>query len=188
MPVWLKPVAGFQAVVPWQLPHSAVVAMWPVGLPAAVVAVVAARAACRSTCAWSTRVAGLQAAVAWQASQVALVKMCAAFLPAAFTPSWQVAQSEVMPVWLKLAGTHASVEWQVPHSPVVGMWFVPLPVAFDAVVAGAARARDVGVVDARRGLPRAGRVAALAARVGRDVRACPCRSRSRRCGSCSSCR
>jgi hypothetical protein len=34
-----------------------------------------------------------------------------------------------MPVWLKLAGTHASVEWQVPHSAVVGMWFVPLAVA-----------------------------------------------------------
>ena len=27
IPAWLKPVAGFQAVVAWQLPHSAAVAM-----------------------------------------------------------------------------------------------------------------------------------------------------------------
>jgi hypothetical protein len=67
--------------------------------------------------------------VAWQASQVVLVKMWPAFLPAAFTPSWHVAQPDVMPVWLKLAGTHASVEWQVPHSAVVGMWFAPLAAA-----------------------------------------------------------
>ena len=37
IPVWLKPVAGLQAVVAWQLPHSAVVAMCVADLPTAVV-------------------------------------------------------------------------------------------------------------------------------------------------------
>jgi hypothetical protein len=55
--------------------------------------------------------------------------MCAAFLLVAFTPSWQLAQFEVMPACVKFDGTHANVEWQLPHSWVVGMWFVPLPVA-----------------------------------------------------------
>jgi hypothetical protein len=56
--------------------------------------------------------------------------MCVAVLPGDFTPSWQVAQPEVMPAWLKVAGFQASVVWQVPHSAVVGMWFAPLAVAF----------------------------------------------------------
>jgi len=45
--------------------------------------------------------------VAWQASQAVVVKMCPEFLPATFTPSWQVAQPETMPVWLKFAGVQA---------------------------------------------------------------------------------
>ena len=68
MPVWLKPVAGFQAVVPWQLPHSALVAMWFAGLPVAVVPLWQLEQV-PMTWAWSTRVAGFHAVVAWQASQ-----------------------------------------------------------------------------------------------------------------------
>ncbi len=34
---WSKPVAGLQAVVQWQLPHSALVGTCVAGLPAAVV-------------------------------------------------------------------------------------------------------------------------------------------------------
>ena len=67
MPVWLKPVAGFQAVVLWQLLHSAVVAMWVGGLPVAVVPLWQLEQV-PITCAWSTRVAGFQAVVAWQVS------------------------------------------------------------------------------------------------------------------------
>ena len=63
MPVWLKPVAGFQAVVPWQLPHSAPVAMWVAGLPAAVVPLWQLEQV-PMTWAWSTRVAGFHAVVA----------------------------------------------------------------------------------------------------------------------------
>jgi hypothetical protein len=36
-PSWLKPVAGVHAEVPWQLLHSALVAMWVGGLPVAPV-------------------------------------------------------------------------------------------------------------------------------------------------------
>ena len=75
-------------------------------------------------------VAGFQAAVEWQASQTVVVNMCVPFLPGAFTPSWQLAQLLVIPVWLKVAGAQARLEWQVPHSAVVGIWFVPLPAAF----------------------------------------------------------
>jgi hypothetical protein len=35
-PAWLK-VAGFQAVVRWQVSHDAVVGIWDAGLPVAVV-------------------------------------------------------------------------------------------------------------------------------------------------------
>jgi hypothetical protein len=109
MPVWLKPVAGLQAVVLWQFPHSDVVAMWVAGLPAAVVPLWQLEQLPR-TCAWSTRIAGFHALVEWQASHITVVNMCVAFLPAAFTPSWQLEQFVVMPAWLKVAGFHARVE------------------------------------------------------------------------------
>jgi len=55
--------------------------------------------------------------------------MCVAFFPLALMPSWQVAQPDTMPAWLKFAGFQPRVVWQVPHSEVVGMWFAPLAVA-----------------------------------------------------------
>ena len=74
MPAWLK-VAGIQASVEWQVPHSAVVGMWFVPLPVALVPLWQ-RAQVPETCAWSTRVAGFQALVAWQLSQLVSVVMC----------------------------------------------------------------------------------------------------------------
>jgi hypothetical protein len=68
----LKPVAGLQAVVEWQLLHSAVVTMCVAGLPVAAVPLWQDEQL-PITWAWSTRVAGFHALVAWQASHTALV-------------------------------------------------------------------------------------------------------------------
>ena len=73
-PEWSN-FAGFQAVVAWQLSHSARVTMWLASWPVAVVPSWHEEQL-PSTLPWSTRVTGFQATVAWQASQAVVALMC----------------------------------------------------------------------------------------------------------------
>jgi len=43
------------------------------------------------------------------------------FFPVARVPSWQLAQFEVIPAWVNVAGSQAAVTWHDPHSAVVTM-------------------------------------------------------------------
>ena len=66
----------------------------------------------------------------WQVSHAAVVGTWVAGLPLAVVPLWQVAQPDVMPLWLKTAPVNAVVLlWQVSHAAVVGTWFAGLPFA-----------------------------------------------------------
>src|SRR5512140_3301544 len=78
-------LAGSQASVEWQEPHSCVVGTWPTGLPAAFTPSWQLLQT-PSTCLWSTWIAGFQAVVVWQASQAVSEAMCVALLPVAMVP------------------------------------------------------------------------------------------------------
>jgi hypothetical protein len=62
------------------------------------------------TCVWSTPDAGFQSATTWQDSQLLVVAMCVGSFPFERTPSWQLTQFEVMPVWSNRAGVQAVVK------------------------------------------------------------------------------
>jgi len=84
MPEWLK-VAGFQAVVRWQVSHDAVVGMWDAGLPVAVLPLWQVMHVPGVMPAW-LKVAGRHALVLWQESHDAVVGMWDAGLPVAVEP------------------------------------------------------------------------------------------------------
>ena len=107
MPEWSN-FAGFQAVVAWQLSHSARVTMWLAPWPVAMVPSWH-EVQLPSTLPWSMRVTGFHATVAWQASQAVVALMCRAPTPVALVPSWQAAQRSVTPAWSKRAGSQAEV-------------------------------------------------------------------------------
>ena len=113
-PLWSK-VAGFQAVVRWQLSQRLSLVMCPAFFPVALVPLWHEKQL-PTTCAWSTRVAGFQADVEWQDSQLFVVATWPSFFPAACMPLWHEAQLPAIPAWLKFAGRHATVVWQVWQS------------------------------------------------------------------------
>ncbi len=88
--MWLK-VAGFQALVLWQLSQAAVVGIWPADLPVAVLPLWQVEQAPGATPVW-LKLAGVQALVLWQPSHTAVVGICELGLPVAVLPLWQLAQ------------------------------------------------------------------------------------------------
>ena len=82
--LWLK-LAGVQAVVEWQVLHSAVVAMWVADLPPALVPLWQLEQV-PITSLWLTVLAGTQATVVWQSAQAVLVLIWVGPLPVALVP------------------------------------------------------------------------------------------------------
>ena len=85
IPVWSN-LAGIQALVAWQLSHSAVVGMWLAGWPFAASPLWQVEQLPR-TLAWSTVVVGFHAVVEWQAAQAVVALMCRGPVPVARAPS-----------------------------------------------------------------------------------------------------
>jgi hypothetical protein len=78
-------VAGVQAVVLWHVSQEAVVGIWPLGLPIAMVPLwqVAQVPGATPVC---VKVAGVQAVVLWHVSQEAVVGIWPFGLPVAMAP------------------------------------------------------------------------------------------------------
>ena len=102
-------VAGVQAVVPWQVEHSAVVGICVADFPLALVPLWQLEQV-PVTSAWLTAFAGDHAVVVWQSVQFVLVAICAELLPVALVPLWQETQVPVALAWLNVAGVQPVVE------------------------------------------------------------------------------
>jgi hypothetical protein len=137
IPVW-STLAGFQALVVWQLSQANVVTMWVGPLPFLAKMPLPLWQVSQTVmlvCVCSNLTMGfhLPGALLWQASQALLVVKPVKCLPAMMLTlgkpgaPWQLAQLPLKLVWSTLAGFHPTTVWQVLQgwiagTCVVGFW------------------------------------------------------------------
>ena len=110
-------MAGFQAVVLWQLTQFAVVGICAAVLPVAVLPLWQLEQLVELVkLLWSMPVAGVQADVLWQVLHAAWVAMCPEGLPVVVVPLWQLEHAPGgTPTWSNFAPEKVTVVWQDSH-------------------------------------------------------------------------
>ena len=100
-------VTPWNAVPLWQVAHPEVIPVWTIVAPENAVVL-----------AWQVE----QSCVAW----IWFPAFATGITPWKLCPPWQVAQPELMPVWLILPPVKlVKLVWQVTQSPEVVKWVVP---------------------------------------------------------------